>query len=520
MNERSIVLPNQYRDSVALLRLAADLRERDGIEDAVVVMATPANLRQAHEAGFDIEPATTASPNDLFVGVVGSVSSCEGALVWLVSALRDPAGAAGRGGPVAERITTLRGAVRSTGRAPETGRADSARTEVAAISVPGAYAAAEARKALQCGMHVFLFSDNVTVDDEVELKTFGASSGLLVMGPDCGTALIGGVPLGFANEVRPGPIAVIGASGTGMQEVLCRIHNRGSGVAHAIGCGGRDLDIRVGGLTMKLALDLLSADPAVQALVIVSKPPAPEVLLELIEHLQPYVHRSMPVILACPGLDPDDLAIPGLTVAASLRDAADRAVDALEPATVLPRLAVDAHVADHTELEALQRQIAGRGLVVGAFSGGTLCTEFRIGLDRSGVRQRCIDFGDDAYTDGRPHPMIDPTLRDAEVLRSLGDPDVGVVHFDVVLGHGASPRPISGLLDGLHSHRVGSGNSAGSVGPAPIVTAHVLGTDADPQQRSDIEHALRDAGVRVFSTNRDAVDFVTSAVVPTPGAGQ
>src|SRR5580704_9603583 len=94
-----------------------------------------------------------------------------------------------------------------------------------------------------------IFSDNVPIAEEASLKHEARERGLMVMGPDCGTAIIGGVPLAFANAVPRGDIGIIGASGTGIQEVSTLIARAGRGVRHAIGTGGRDMHAEVGGLT-------------------------------------------------------------------------------------------------------------------------------------------------------------------------------------------------------------------------------------------------------------------------------
>src|SRR4030095_10708603 len=120
--------------------------------------------------------------------------------------------------------------------------------DIALISVPGDYAAAEALKALAQGLNVMLFFDNVAIADERAIKLYARARTLLVMGPDCGTAIVNGVPLGFANVVRRGDIGLVAASGTGLQEVTCRIHNLGGGISQAIGTGGRDLKDAGGGM--------------------------------------------------------------------------------------------------------------------------------------------------------------------------------------------------------------------------------------------------------------------------------
>ena len=98
--------------------------------------------------------------------------------------------------------------------------------------------------------------------------------GLLVMGPECGTSLVNGVGLGFANRVRRGHVGLVAASGTGLQEVASLIHRLGAGVSQGIGTGGRDLHEAVDGLATLQALSWLGRDPETRVIGIVSKAPS------------------------------------------------------------------------------------------------------------------------------------------------------------------------------------------------------------------------------------------------------
>jgi len=301
---------NLYKDSVTLMQLAQKLRERDGIAQASCLMATPANLAQLEQADLSVD--TPASPNDLLVVVRGDTAACDAALAAADELLRaDGGGDAGGAAAFSLPLTSLALAVEHAGAA-----------DLALISVPGDYAAAEAMKALALGLHVMLFSDNVPIAEERAVKMVARDKGLLVMGPDCGTAIVNGVPLGFANVVRRGDIGLVAASGTGLQEVTCRIHNLGGGVSQALGTGGRDLKEEIGGITMLQGLAALAADAATRVIVLISKPPAPAIA-QRIEAAA--ANAGKPVVVHFLGASDQALPRP-LVAATSLRQAADIAV--------------------------------------------------------------------------------------------------------------------------------------------------------------------------------------------------
>jgi succinyl-CoA synthetase alpha subunit len=343
------------------------------------------------------------------------------------------------------------------------------------ISVPGPYAAAEARQALAEGMHVFLFSDNVSLEDEIELKQRARDQGLLVMGPDCGTAILNGVGLGFANVVRRGRIGLIGASGTGIQEVSCLLDRAGAGISHAIGTGGRDLHEQVGAITTLQALDLLSADPGTDSIVLISKPPAPAVAHTVLEAA---AHIGKPVVACLLGAALEPPA--GVQVATNLYQAARLAAPNAAWSSIGPE-----------SLPKLRRH-EGQDQVRALYCGGTLCEEAELAVGHDGGHQ-FIDFGDDRYTRGRAHPMIDPTLRNQAIASALHDPAVAVLLLDVILGYGAHADPAGAL--------------AGAVcdaGRSVAVVAHVVGTTGDPQGLARQEQTLREAGVELFGSNHHA----------------
>lgn len=359
------------------------------------------------------------------------------------------------------------------------------------ISVPGEFAAAEARAALERGLHVMIFSDNVSLEEEVALKRLARARGLLAMGPDCGTALIGGVPLAFANAVPRGAVGLISASGTGLQEVSCLLARAGHGVSHGIGVGGRDLSAPVGALMTLAALDALDRDAATRRIILISKPPAPEIAAKVIARA---AACAKPVVLCLLGAA--GVKLPrGVRAARTLEEAALGAARARR--TDSPR-----------------RLARRKGRLRGLYSGGTLAAEAQIVLMDAGLAvrsnapvpgaARCaaargaahtiIDLGGDEYTRGRPHPMIDPELRMAELRRVLRARDTALVLLDVVIGYGAHADPAGLIADTLRAAR----------GAHPPVLASVTGTDADPQSYTRQVQTLRAAGVTVADSNAAA----------------
>jgi FdrA protein len=337
--------------------------------------------------------------------------------------------------------------------------------------VPGEYAVRDAHRALTEGMHVFLFSDHVGTPDEVALKRRGAERGLLVMGPECGTAMLGGVGLGFANEVRRGPVGIVAAAGTGAQEVSVLLDRGGAGVSHIVGVGGRDLSSQVGGIMFRAAMELLAAEPDTETLLLVSKPPDPHVVQTL-----------------------GDVDVAGKRVVAAFVgwDGADAPfeVHSTLEAGAFAAAGCDPDPAGDTEVPT-----AG-GPLLGLFSGGSLAHEAQTIL---GGGHRILDLGEEEYTQGRPHPMVDLELRRG-LLRREG-PQAGCVLLDVVIGHGSHPDPAGGMAGEL-----------AALAPDRPVIAHVCGTPADPQDSHRQEATLRDAGVIVAPTNAAAARLAAGAL--------
>ena len=482
-----------FLDSVILMQISRSITRLDGVEDAALMIGTPSNLDLLDNAKLLARASRKATGGDLILAVrARDETAAASALAKAEILLERPT--VGHTGTTTLRPRTLRSAQDILPAA-----------NLALISVPGDFAAAEARKALRAGLNVMLFSDNVSLSEEVSLKREAVSAGLLVMGPDCGTAIIGGVPLAFANQIPQGAIGIIGASGTGIQEVSSLIAQAGYGVSHALGVGGRDLSDPVGGISTLAALAMLEADSATRHIVLISKPPSQSVAKRVIDTL---AHSEKPCTVCFLGADAPSLP-DNVSFARTLKAAAELATGISsknkrpEFKSVIPPVP------------------PGRQRIHGLFCGGTLSSEAQVVfLDQgvsvasnapipgaeavgSGTSHVLIDLGSDEYTRGRPHPMIDPTVRDEELTKALADPTLAVILLDVVIGFGAHPDPAGTIVQVVAA--------AGT--ERPIVVASVTGTDDDPQDRRTQVAKLVDGGIVVAPTNADAAKLALSCLV-------
>jgi FdrA protein len=495
----TLVNKSSYRDSVALLGLARALRASAGVSEVAALMATDANKALMAQSGLLTPEAAAAGPNDLVV-VIRATSPREAdravaRAAELLAAAGRPHGDAGRALP----------------RTLDSARRRLAGANLALISVPGAFAAAETLKALRAGLHVMLFSDNVPLDDEVTLKRLAVSRGLLLMGPDCGTAYVNGVPLGFANAVPRGRIGIVAASGTGLQQVATLLAVRGEGISHAIGVGGRDMSAAVGGLMTLQALDALAADRGTELIVVIGKPPAPAVRERVTATLR---EIGKPAVLAMLGRD----VVPGrrgnMTTVTTLDDAAGAATAALtgerwspDPGALPTAEAKARNAQARRELTADQRAI--RGL----YAGGTLAHEAVLILEPllgavatnlepgSEGLHRILDLGADEFTVGRAHPMLDPGARIEAIARAGKEPEVAVLLLDVILGYGVSLDPAGDIAPAVEGARA----EARAHGRGLAVVATVVGTRNDPQGLAGQIARLEAAGAWVLASNAQAV---------------
>jgi FdrA protein len=472
-----------YLDSVTLMQVSRDAAAQPGVRSALVAMATELNLDLLAGMGFDAPAGVT--PADLIVAVdADDDTGLAAALASIDAALtaRAPAEQAGFGD--APDPHTVRSALERSG------------ASLAMISTPGQYAFADAMDALEAGRSVVVFSDNVPIEQEVRLKEEAGRRGLLVMGPDCGTAVVSGMGLGFANVVRPGPVGLVAASGTGAQQLMSLLDMAGIGISHCLGVGSRDLSVAVAGRSTLAALDLLAADDATEVIALIGKPPAPEVADAVGAHA---AGLGKSVLVHLQGIGESDLTSTAEAVATALG----------RPWTA-PR-----------SWPAPGERPGPYRYLRGLFSGGTLCEEamliasavigpvrsnmplepdWALGADLRAPGHLMIDFGDDDLTRGRPHPMIDWTLRTERIRAEAADPDCGVLLLDVVLGHGAHPDPAAELAPSVAA----AISRAADDGRALAVVISLIGTAGDPQGLDRQAVALTDAGASVHLSNADA----------------
>jgi FdrA protein len=494
----AVVVRNQvrsgfYLDSVALMRLSREVADSPGVIAASMMIGTPSNRALLQDAGLLVAASDAAGPNDLIIAVQGETAdAADAALLVAGETLDRPRLSGGDGG-----AWTPRSLDSAMGMLPD--------ANIAIISVPGAFASREARRALQRGLNVMMFSDNVPVDQECALKAQAAELGLLMMGPDCGSAIIGGAPLGFANVVPRGRIGIVAASGTGLQEVSTLIGRNGGGVSHAIGVGGRDLSQAVGATTTLAAIDALDDDPGTDRIVLISKPPSEEIAQRVFARV---AASDKHFTICFFGMDVPDL--PGnATFAPTLRAAAEDALGGVS-------LGNGVDLGDGVDCEVSPKS----GCVMGLFAGGTLCAEAQAIFLAAGITptsnaaipgasplgdanaHQLLDLGADEYTLGRPHPMIDPTVRHDPIREAMGDPGIAVLLIDIVLGFGSHDDPAGDMAALLAEFDV----------DRPAIVASVCGVEEDPQVYSAQVATLEQAGIYVAPSNAHAAERAVSIV--------
>lgn len=490
-----------YLDSVALMRLSAEVAAMGGIEEAVLMIGTPSNLEIMQNAGVLNDTGASASPNDLVIALRADGKGNANRAVAHANKTLD-GGIKSKTSQTAAQARTLQGGINLHPQA-----------NLALVSTPGSYAAREARAALDAGLNVMIFSDNVSLEDETRLKKQARDNQLLVMGPDCGTAYINGVPLAFANSLShvttPATTAVIAASGTGLQEFAVLLSRLGGNLKHGIGVGGRDLSDAVGAISTLQAIDLLAADDSVEQIVLISKPPGPQTARAVFDKLEQCGKTAIACVFGY-----SETSIPdNIHYAATLKQAAELAAG---------------NTLDEPDHEALADTLkidmdAQRKRIVGLYSGGTLCTETQLVLQSTGLKtssnapagtstaldnndatHQIIDLGADEYTVGRPHPMMEPLVRQEALEQALNDSQVAVILIDVVLGYGAHEDPAAVITEALN-------NAPAS---RPVVIGYVCGTESDPQNLTAQRSALGDAGAIVCDSNTGAAELAAAIAKP------
>lgn len=524
MPVRTLIKPSEYHDSVSLMLVAQELARLPGVTDAAVVMATEANKGILKEAGLLTPEVSAASQNDLVIGINAPQEALESALGEVERLLQKKQAETQTS---QFRPKTLRSAVKANPAA-----------NVAVISVAGRYAAGEAWEALRAGLHVLLFSDNVSLSDEIALKQYAEQHGLLLMGPGAGTAILNGVALGFANVLPAGPVGIVSAAGTGLQEVSTLLARAGVGITQGIGTGGRDLKEEVGGIMMIAGLQALQEDPATQVIVLVSKPPGASVIQRVLDQA---ARSAKPTVVCLLGGDLRQTAQSigerkslHIHPARTLEDAAVLGSRlALPGIAEKPGMPVDLDVpVDELRSQLKPEQRYLRGL----FSGGTLCYEAQViwrdmltravhsnaPLDAAqqlpdsthSLGHTAVDLGEEEFTVGRLHPMIDNDLRIRRLYQEARDPEVAVILLDVVIGYGAHPDPAAELGPAIRNAR----DSAAESGRSLTVVASVTGTEGDPQRLSHQVQALQEAGALVCPSNAAAARLCARIVNQSKGA--
>ena len=497
---------NSYFDSVTLMLVSKEIEKMDGVEKAIVGMGTELNKELAENMGISNEEIANASANDFFIA---ALTADDMEMETIAKAVDDYLNKKSSDADDDYNPPTIKSAIQHQ---PE--------SNLVLISVAGQYAAQEARTALDNDLNVMIFSDNVSVEDERELKELAVEKGLLMMGPDCGTAIINNVPLAFANVVRKGNIGVVGASGTGTQEVTVVIDKLGGGVSQVIGTGGRDLSEEIGGLMMLQGIEALKNDPDTEVILLVSKPPAASVAEKMLSAVK---DCGKPVVVDFIGGDGALVEKYGAVSCVSLEDAARKAV-ALSKGEEVSEM-TGFSKSDEEIAEIIKREVAkfdkDQKYFRGFFTGGTLASEAidivgkeigqilsnvakkaedKLEDNQKSVKNTVIDFGEDEFTEGRPHPMIEPSARSERIVKEAEDGEMAVLMLDFVLGYGCNPDPVGETMPKLNKTQ----EAFKAAGKHLCVVASVCGTENDPQDLIASQKELEENGVIVMPTNAQA----------------
>lgn len=497
---------NEYYDSVFLMGINNKIMKEPGVIQAAVLMGSNANKEVLKDLGFSNDSIKEASANDLVVGVIANSQEVingikENLTTWLTNVKQKQAEI---------DIRSLREAIDTN---PE--------ANLVSISLPGEYAASEARRSLSEGLNVFLFSDNVSIEDELSLKYLAQEKNLLVMGPDCGSSIIGGIGLGFSNAIRQGSIGLIAAAGTGLQEFTCMVHNAGYGISHAIGTGGRDLTDAIGGLTTMAALDILENDEKTKVIVILSKPPGSKTLQSLSERIKtlrkPVVGCFIGAgkLIEWEGVAFKRASIINQAVCLAIEEFGGEASESIR--------------ADTQELKPDLNFSPDQKYLRGIFAGGTFCYQSQQILTDAGykiysnaplnkadklshpdasMQHTLVDMGDEFYMVGRPHPMINGSQRAQRIIKEARDPQVAIILLDFILGYNSSMDPVGELAESILEAKKIAKNQGRQI----EFVASMCGTDGDPQEMDLQVKILRDCGVKVFGSNASAVYYTISVL--------
>ncbi len=499
MTIQSTVKKNHYQDSMNLMRISKEIGALPGVKKAAAIMATDANIKMLMDANLIDKTFDSVTANDLIVAVETESDNVMEEVMEKLDSLLKPkqanVGDAARHRVLDSDISNLE-------------------ANLLLVSVPGQFAKIEVAKAIDKGLHTFLFSDNLTIEEEIELKERAQKNGLLMMGPGCGTAIINGVGLGFSNVINRGPIGVVGAAGTGLQEVTCLINNLGSGITHAIGVGGRDLSEGVGGIMTLESLKMLQNDDNTEVLIIISKPPSATVADKIINAIG---ESKKPTVVCLLGNYLSVRNYEKIIFASTLEEAVLGALQYVNKNGKKSNLHPKKSLKKYSE-KIISLLKPSQHYVRGLYSGGTLCYEAqqiltpilgeiysnaplnkRYKLKNSYLSQghTCVDLGEEEFTLGHPHPMIDATIRNERLIQEASDPNVSVILFDIVLGYVASPDPAGDILSAIKEAKSISERQGCSL----AFISHVCGTEHDPQSLRVQMDKLQKEGVQVFASN-------------------
>jgi FdrA protein len=511
--KQTIVRKGVYYDSVKLMLVTNELNLVEGIQEAAIVMGTDLNKESLERTGLITPEASMAAATDMIIAIEGEsdevISSALAKLEELLKGNKD---------------TNKEKAYRP--RSMELAITMQPQSNMCIISVPGQYAKDVAKEALNNNVNVMMFSDNMSLEDELLLKELAVKKDLLMMGPDCGTAMINGVPLCFCNKVRQGKIGIVAASGTGAQEVMTLVHSLGGGLSQVLGTGGRDLSERIEGRMMLLALKALNEDSNTEVIIVISKPPAKSVGGKILGFIRDNITK--PVVINFLGAEFENAAEGNVNFEATLEGAAVKAVELAGYGMKKSRDEVDKLISSLAEAEASKLN-KSQNYVRGLYSGGTLAYESLFTMEKyfepvySNLSKTnkvkdiynieghtTIDFGEDEFTNGRPHPMIDPTLRHEVFKNMLEDEETAVIVMDMVLGYGSNLTPHKVFVESLKEH-----NKKGLRHIS--VVANICGTEDDPQDYHTICNEMKEAGIIILDSNYSAVKLACKIVSNVKG---
>jgi len=501
---KNFVEKEQYYDSVFLMRIAASLGEMPGIIQVSAGMGTPLNKDTMKELGVLDTSGEAASINDMVVGIsADTIEVAEAAYASFLEMLKEKKKKTSNAHKTVEQAANAN---------PD--------LNLAVVSVAGEYAAKEGMEALKKGMHVFMFSDNVPIEQEVELKQYAKEHRLLMMGPDCGLTFLDGTAIGLCSKTRRGNIGIIGASGSGIQEVMCIVHRKGYGISQAIGVGGRDLSDEVGGITMLQSIELLENDSETAVIVLISKPPAASTMEKVLSAVKTC---RKPVVVQFIHGDADQIREVGAYPTSTFLETAEAAIafsQGKQPAT--HHVEVDEVLAK----EECKKLAKGQKYLRGLYCGGSLAEETLtligsqldelhsnvtfgniIPMDNPFVSQgNCLtDIGAEEFTKAHPHAAIDPTIRVQRLIREAADPECAILLMDVLLGYALNEDPAGVMAPVIARLKAENGKE----GRGLCVIIALCGTDLDPQGYEAQKQAFEASGAIVMDSNEKAATLAT-----------